>query len=178
MSQVVSKLLTVEEFWALPEDQGKRELVYGEVIETMPGGVHGMVALKIGTKLLNWLESGHEGYAGVETAFLLARKPDLLRLPDVCYVSPEKLQSGIPEGYWETAPDLAIEVISPSEIWEDVQTKVEEYLSAGSQMVWTVHPRSKRVVVYSDTMARTYKGEEVLEFPLLPGFSCKVLDFF
>lgn len=180
MSRVVSQPLSVEEFWALPEGEGKRELVYGEVVETVPGGIHGIIALKIGAKLLGWLESGHEGYAGVEVAFLLAQNPNLLRLPDVCYIAPEKLQGGIPEKYWETAPDLAVEVISPSETWEDIQDKVEEYLAAGSQMVWTVHPRSKRVVVHTaDALARTYKGDERLEFPdLLPGFSCMVSELF
>lgn len=180
MTPVAKKPMTADEFWALPEGEGKRELVRGEVVEEMPNAVHGMVALKIGAKLLNWLEQGHEGYVGVEVAFLLARNPDLIRLPDVCYVLADKLQAGIPEKYWETAPDLAIEVISPSETWDEVQQKVEEYLMAGTPMVWTVHPRTGRVVVYTpDAIARTYRAEEVLEFPqLLPGFSCKVKDFF
>lgn len=164
----------------MPEGEGKRELVRGEVRDEMPSGVHGIIALKIGAKLLSWLESGHEGYAWVEVAFLLARNPDLARLPDVCYVGPGKLESGIPEKYWEIAPDLAIEVISPSETWDEVQQKVEEYLVAGTQMVWTVHSRTQRVVVYTpDSVARTYKAEDGLEFPqLLPGFSCKVGEFF
>jgi Uma2 family endonuclease len=177
MTQVAKKLLSADEFWALPEGEGKRELVRGEVVEEMPGGEHGLVALKIGSKLLNWLESGHGGFAGVEVAFLLA--PGLVRLPDVCYVGPEKLSAGIPESYWQTAPDLAIEVISPSETWDKVQGKVEDYLMAGTQMVWTVHSQSRRVVVYTpDSVARSFKEQDVLETPLLAGFSCKVADFF
>lgn len=180
MTPVVKKPLTAEEFWALPEGEGKRELVRGEVIEEMPNGVHGGIAAEISYLLKAWLKEGHPGYVGVEVAFLLARKPDLVRLPDVCYVGPEKLRAGIPEKYWEIAPDLAVEVISPSETWDDVQQKVEEYLMAGTPMVWTVHSRTQRVVVYTpDSVARTYRAEERLEFPqLLPGFRCKVGDFF
>jgi Uma2 family endonuclease len=180
MTPVAKRPLTVEEFWALPEGEGKRELVRGEVVEEMPSGVHGGIAAEISYWLKAWLKQGHEGYVGVEVAFLLARSPDLLRLPDVCFVGPEKLAGGIAEKYWQIAPDLAIEVISPSETWDQVQEKVEEYLLAGTRMVWTVHSRTKRVVVYTpDAVARTYKAEETLELPeLLPGFSCKVSAFF
>lgn len=193
MTPVTKKPMTADEFWALPEGEGKRELVRGEVVEETLNedsasapryagnlAMHGGVAAEISYLLKAWLKQGHEGYVGVEVAFLLARNPDLIRLPDVGYVGADKLQEGIPEKYWETAPDLAIEVISPSETWDEVQQKVEEYLIAGTQMVWTVHSRTARVVVYTpDAIARTYRAEEMLEFPqLLPGFSCKVKDFF
>lgn len=180
MTPVAKKPLTVEEFWALPEGEGKRELVRGEVVVEMPGGEHAGVAAEISYWLKAWVKQGHEGYVGVEAAFWLAKNPDLLRLPDVCYVVPEKLQHGIPKKYWEMAPDLVIEVISPSETWDDVREKVEEYSLAGTPMVWTVHYRTKRVVVHTpDAVTHSYKADEVLEFPqLLPGFSRKVGDFF
>lgn len=81
---------------------------------------HAWVALKIGAKLLDWLEQGQEGHVGAEVACLLSR-PDLIRLPAMGYVGPDKLLGGIPDEYRKAAPDLAIGVVSPSETWDEVQ---------------------------------------------------------
>ena len=81
-----------------------------------------------------------------------------VRGPDAYYVSAERGPSdGAPEGFWIIAPDLAVEVVSPSETVEEVRQKIHDYLAAGTRLVWTVYPRTREVVVHTaDGIARTY----------------------
>ncbi len=175
-----TRLLTAEEFAALPGSR-HQELVRGEVVETMPPGrKHGKLALKIGKLIDNWVEQ-NGGEAGVESGFILARDPDLVRSPDVYYVRAERLPEGeVSEAFWTIAPDLAVEVVSPSDTADEVEAKVFEYLAAGTAVVWVVYPRSRRVTVHTpDGLARTYGPEATLVSPeLLPGFSVPIKDLF
>jgi Uma2 family endonuclease len=159
-----------------------QELVRGEVVETMPPGKeHGRIALAIGKLLSLWVEQGAGGEAGVESGFILAHDPDTIRGPDVYYLSaPRILSDDKSVAFWTVAPDIAVEVISPGETANEVQEKINDYLAAGTQLVWTVYPPTRQVVAYTpDGLARTYSGDDVLEYPdVLPGFSCKVSDLF
>ena len=182
MGAVSPKPLTAEEFWLLPGDARRRELVRGEVIETMPpGGLHGAVALRLGTRLETWTRSGPGGYVGVESGFFLSRSPDTVRGPDVSYVRAERIpDTGVPEAFWNLAPDLAVEVVSPGEGAEEVREKVRDYLAAGTGLVWVVYPRTREVVVHTpDGLSRAYGEGDALEgFDVLPGFACAVADLF
>jgi Uma2 family endonuclease len=181
MSLTLPKPLTAEEFWALPEGEGKRELVRGEVVEWMPvGGVHGDVVTELLMRLRTWAKQGNHGYVATEVGYIVQRNLDGVRAADVSYVRQERIpESGIPEGFWKLAPDLAVEVVSPYETAEEIQDKVFDYLSAGTPQVWVVYPRRQQVVVHTpDGLARTLSGEDRLEFPQLPGFSCTVADLF
>ena len=174
--------MTAEEFWNLPDDGKRRSLVRGEVVEEVrPGALHGVVVLRLGSRLERWSEGGPGGTVGVESGFFLGRDPDTVRGPDVFYVAPERVpDAGIPEAFWNVAPDLAVEVVSPSEKVGDVREKVRDYLAAGTPLVWVVYPRTREVVVHTpDGLARTHEGEDVLEgFESLPGFACAVSDLF
>lgn len=179
---VAKRLLNAEEFWDLPEGEGKRELVRGEVVEYMPvGGVHGEIALNIGALLKAWARTNQSGYVGVEAGYRLGEGPDSVRATDVSHVRQGRIpEGGVPEKYWELAPDLAVEVVSPTEKADEVQEKVQDYLGAGTPLVWVVYPRTQQAVVYTpDGLARTYNTGDVLEFSqVLPGFSCTVADLF
>jgi Uma2 family endonuclease len=174
-------MITAEEFSKMPGSK-HQELIRGEVVETMPpGGIHAEIAGELVRLLRNWFKQGRGGYAGVEAGFVLSRDPDNVRGPDVYYVRPERMPSGgVPEGFWPIAPDLAVEVVSPSETVNEVREKVRDFLTAGTPLVWTIHPRTREVVAHTpDGLARTYNSEDILEFPdVLPGFSCKVAELF
>jgi len=178
---VATRLLTADEFFAMPGSR-HQELVRGEVVDVMPPGKrHGKVAFRIGKVLDTWAEQGPGGEIGVESGFILARGPDIVRSPDVYYVSAEHLpeEDGL-DGFWTIPPDLAVEVISPSESAEQVRTKVREYLAAGSGAVWVVYPSTQEVIVHTpDGLARTFGADATLETPdVLPGFSCPVSAIF
>ena len=180
--QTATKPLTAEEFWQLPEGEGKRELVRGEVVEWMPvGGVHGDVVSELLTRLRSWAKQGRHGYVATEVGYVVQRDLDGVRAADVSYVRQERIpESGIPEGFWNLAPDLAVEVVSPFETAEEIQDKVFDYLTAGTPQVWVIYPRRQQIVVHTpDGLARTLQAQDALQAPeLLPGFGCKVEELF
>lgn len=182
MSLVLEGLTTAEEFWRLPDPKNQRELVLGEIVETMPpGGQHGAIAVMLAMLLRLWTKEGAGGYVGVEAGYILARDPDTVRGPDISYVRADRMPiDGVPEGFWDLAPDLAVEVVSPHESADEVRAKVRDFLNAGTPMVWTIYPRGREVVVHtSDGLARTYTSTMTLAFSeILPGFVCPVAELF
>jgi Uma2 family endonuclease len=182
MSLTVPQLLTAEEFWALPEIDGKRELVRGEVVTWMPvGGIHADIAAELLVRLRLWAKQGKHAYVASEAGYLVRRNPDGVRAADVSFVKQHRIpESGIPESFWNLAPDLAVEVVSSHETAQDVWDKVNDYLSAGTPLVWVVYPRSQHAVVYTpDGMARTLKTSDTLQdVEVLPEFSMQVAQLF
>jgi Uma2 family endonuclease len=178
-----TRLMTADEFLEMPDDGLRHELIRGEVVTmSLPGGRHGKVTLKIGRLIGNHVDDWHLGEAfAAETGFLIERDPDTVRGPDVGFVRAERLpEITYPDRYVPFAPDLAVEVLSPNDRPDDVMEKVQEWLPAGSQLVWTIDPIEKTVTVHRPgakpvtlTADQTLDGGEVL-----PGFACPVADFF
>ncbi|HLF96615.1 MAG TPA: Uma2 family endonuclease, partial [Methylococcaceae bacterium] len=114
-----------------------------------------------------------------ETGFILARDPDTVRAPDVAFIRQDRLeQTGIPTGYWPGAPDLAVEVISPSDTYTEVEDKVCDWLEAGTRLVIVVNPRKQAVTVYrSAKQVRLLTGDEVLDgADVIPGWALPVSE--
>lgn len=176
-----TQLITTEEFAALPSSR-HQELVRGEVVDLMPpGGLHGQIAITVGMLLKLWARQGSGGIVGAESGFIIEQQPDTVRSPDVYYVRPERVpEHGVPEGFWPIAPDLAVEIVSPSDTADEVRAKVSEYLAAGTTEVWVVYPRRRELVAHTpDGFARTYGPEATLtSTELLPGFSLAVKELF
>ncbi len=171
-------LITAEQ---LPEiANGRRvELVRGELVEMTPvGGEHGYIVGLLLSLLVPFARDHELGVAGAEWGFVLARGPDIVRAPDVAFAV--RLKHGIPEGFIEGAPDLAIEVVSPGDRVGEVQERIREYLHYGARLVWLIDPRSKTVTAYRPSGdARVYAGDEpVPGGDILPGFSLRPSDLF
>ncbi len=182
MSTAAVNLITAEEFGKMPDppDGSKQELVKG-VIVTMPPpkGRHGIVQLKIGRLLGNFVDERRLGWVVVESGTVLDRDPDTVRGPDVSFYSITR-QPTAPEGYFEIAPDLAVEVLSPDDRRGKVREKIREYVAAGVRLVWLVDPETRTVLAYRGTIrgiehdeSDTLDGGDVL-----PEFTCTVADFF
>jgi Uma2 family endonuclease len=132
-------LLTAEDFWQLPDDGYKYELVAGECVRMPPSGfLHGTIAGNFARLLGEHAAKYDLGAVSVaEAGFRLRQNPDTVRAPDVAFVSKERiLAQGKPENFWEGAPDLAVEVVSPNDRFDDVVEKVQEYLAADARLVW------------------------------------------
>lgn len=176
--------LTIEEFARLPEDDGYRgELVRGRVVrDQLPGARHGWLAGRLHEALAAWArESGH-GIAAIETGFVLEDDPrPTVRGPDVAFIAAERLPpGGIPAGFWRFAPDLAVEVVSPSNSATEIQAKVLDYLAAGSRLVWVVDPATASVTVYRsrrDVRVAT-AGDALEDDEVLPGFRLGIEELF
>jgi Uma2 family endonuclease len=183
-SPAEARLLTAEELLQLPTGIGQRyELVRGEIKTTPPAGYeHGDLALALGARLRTFVQQKGLGrVVGAETGFILRRNPDTVRAPDVAFVSRAREAAvGKVKGFFPGAPDLAVEVISPSEGAQDIDRKVEEYFDAGTQQVWIIFPETRRVVVYrSPHESVRYGTTGVIEGgDLLPGFACPGAELF
>jgi Uma2 family endonuclease len=180
-----TKLMTAVELLVMPSsDDGTRyELVRGELIEMAPAGdQHGAIAFTI-ANILGTHTRGKDlgrGYTA-DTGFFLTHDPDTVRAPDVAFISKDRLPSDRPrKGFTEVAPDLAVEVISPSESATSINAKVEEYFVAGTRLVWVVYPDTKSVAVYrSIKEAVVLHVDDVLDgTPIFEDFHVKVSEFF
>ena len=176
-------LMTAEELFALPGDDDKYELVEGALIRMAPtGGEHGAVTVRIGRMLDEYVEAHGLGIcSGAETGFILRRGPDVVRAPDAAFIAKARIpEAGIPTTYWPFAPDLAVEVVSPSDRFSDVQTKIAEYFAAGTRLAWVVEPATRTVHVYrsADAMQSLGKDDELRGEDVIPGFRCPVSRLF
>lgn len=175
------KPMTAEEFWELHEsDSGFRgELIYGEVREMVPpGGQHGDIASQIIIDMGIYLRSRNIGRVYTETGYVLRHDPDVVAAPDVSFIRAERAPSRKEKKWLEVAPDLAVEVISPSDNYSDVHQKTELYLENGVEEVWIVDPRRESIDVLRADSTKTYGGNDTLTTPLLPGFALVVKSLF
>ncbi len=137
-------LLTADELLRLSTAGDRRyELVKGELYEMPPAGAsHGDIAMEIGSRLRVYVKANQLGRVfAAETGFVLRLDPDTVRAPDASFVAEDRLPPGdLPTGFLEFAPDLAVEVVSPGDRPGEVREKVEDWLRAGTRLVWVVHP--------------------------------------
>lgn len=177
-----TKLVTAEQFMQITED-GRFDLIDGEVHFVSPtqswhGIVSGRLALVFG---MFAMEHGGESPTA-EPGFQVAYNPDSVLCPDACYVSPAKM-AGLPPGstgWFPFAPDIAVEVLSPSESRRTTARKVELYLAAGSAQVWVVDVKKETLSVHTrDATPRTYRRDDTLDGgDALPGFSLPIARIF
>ncbi len=168
-AKAATKLVTADELLAMGE--GRRELIYGEVIEMPPPGFeHGYIESEIAVHLSIFVKANGLGVVCTgEAGFLLATDPDLVRAPDVAFVRRERVVR-TPK-YYPGAPDLAVEVVSPGDSYSYVSKKVAMWLAHGTEEVWVVDPRRETVQVFrKGTEVTLDKGDEIDGGDLLPGF--------
>jgi Uma2 family endonuclease len=175
------KRLTVAEFLRLPEEDGYRlELVRGMVVrEPGPGELHGAADINLATALHLYVRERRLGRVLSNVGFVLYESPGTVRFPDTAFVKRERLHRDPQQGVLRMAPDLAIEVLSPSNRAREIREKVADYLDTGSGMVWVVDPMKRIVVVHEPGQATvltardTLRGEDVI-----PGWSMPVAEVF
>ena len=175
--------MTVEDLYVMPDDGFNHELQAGILVsEPLPGGRHGSVTAAVAEMLRAHVKKHRLGvvFAG-DSGFVLAREPDTVRGPDVAFVSRERFdRSGDTVKAFAGAPDLAVEVLSPSNTPAAMHAKVADYLAAGSRSVWVVDPESQTVTVYASLLSPRRLGEdETLDGnDVVPGFRVRVGEIF
>ena len=174
MATVTSTAMTVEQFSRLPRDGVRHEMNAGELI-TMPPpkSLHSLVMLAVLERLQVYLKDHPVGRAIPEAGYVLSRQPLTIRQPDVSVLSKERIQATEEDSYFEGAPELAVEIVSPSDSADDLQLKIQQYLGAGAQWVWVLYPKTQSVNVWDANGARMFGGDDIL-----PGFALKVSELF
>lgn len=174
---------TASELFEMPDDGFRYELVKGELRQMSPSGCeHGAVVFNFSLLLGAYLKANALGQGfGAETGFKIASDPDTVRAADIAFVRRERIPAtGIPKNFWELAPDLAVEVVSPGDTRSEVKEKLGDWLGAGTRVVWIVDPRRRTVTVYRSItdVTRLSEGDELDGGDVVPGFRCKVSEIF
>ena len=183
MVMTKQKLLTADDLLRLHSEGVRGELIRGVLHKGIASGVeHGELVMNLGFIVNGFTKPRRLGrVVGSDVGMRLERNPDTVREPDLAFVSAEKLPLGVRNtGYLEVAPDLVVEIVSPSDRASDVAEKARMWLSYGVALAWVIHPESRTLDVYrAGTPVVTLTENDVLYGdPALPGFSCAVRDIF
>ena len=177
------KLLTADEFWALPESRRQMELVRGRIeYMNMPGPRHGQICARV-VRIFDRFADEHElGHVLCnDSGVVTEHDPDTVRGMDVSFYSYSRLPKGpLPARYVDVVPELVVEVRSPDDRWSRILKKVSEYLEAGVTAVCVLDPKTETARVYSaEETEQILTADQELLFPdILPGFAVPVRRFF
>jgi Uma2 family endonuclease len=182
-ARAAAMLMTPEEFLVYPVPDAKAELVRGELrVTPPPGGPHGCAATNLVVLLSGYVRSGGLGRVFADgVGYELVQLPRTVRVPDASFVRSHRLpEEGIGPGLLKLAPDLAIEVLSPSETASELEEKLDDYRACGTSLIWVVDPVRRTVmVVASDAPVRWLHEHETLDgAEAIPGFACEVSAIF
>jgi Uma2 family endonuclease len=175
--------MTADELLRLPDDNMRHELVRGQLRTVPPaGGEHGFVGGELFGFVREYVRAHDLGFTfNADTGFRIARNPETVRAPDAAFVAKGRLPGRrLPPTFPDLAPDLVVEVVSPSDTAAEVREKIQEWLRAGVRLVWVVRPSNRSVIEYRSPTEVRELGEmdELDGFDVLPGFTCPVRAIF
>lgn len=180
---ITAKQLTAAELLELPDDGQRHELIAGELHSMPPTGEsHGRAAVILVFSIEAHVQANNLGLVFVgETGYLLATDPDTVRAADVSFVRLERIEAeGVVTGYRRGAPDLVVEIVSPTDRYTAVEQKAAEWFAGGARMVVVVDPRRRTVSIRRSptdvrvlTTADELDGEDVV-----PGWRLPVARLF
>jgi Uma2 family endonuclease len=182
MKAIGERLLTAEDLYELPGTEERQELIEGRVVSEPPDGtLHGFSVARLCAVLDRHASNTRSAAVVTNVGFILARDPDTVRAPDVAVIRRERFEGcGVTRGYFPGAPDLAIEVLSPSNRPGEIRGKVAEYLEAGAKLVWVIDPESGTATTYRHLLKPGFlaadgslDGEDVL-----PGLTLPLAELF
>jgi len=182
MSVVLERpaLLTGEELLELG-DIGPTELIEGEVISMSPTQAeHGMLEALLTATLYAFVASHRLGWVvSGEVGFYTRRMPDTVRAVDVAFISRTR-QPKRPTTFLTAAPELVVEIVSPSDRWEGIRQKIAEYCAAGVERVWIVEPGTSKVLVFRSVteFSELSEGDTLRGEGVLSGFELPLAELF
>jgi Uma2 family endonuclease len=156
------------------------EIVDGEEeIKNMSGAKAGGIATRLIGEIFIYLKTNKIGRVyGPDTMFTIGKNN---RMPDVAFVSNKKIpKKGEPFKKWGFAPSLAIEVISPNDVYDKIFDKINDYFKAGVKQVWLVEPRFERIRIYKspEESITLKKQDELTCEEILPDFKLPLTEIF
>jgi len=177
-----TKAMTADDLLDLPDDGFRYELVEGDLRKMPPPGRrHGRIIMNLSTPLDQYVRAQRLGEVYAEIGYMLATNPDTVLAPDLSFLQQERLAGADPDRpYWVGAPDLAVEVVSPSDRYSEVNEKVARWLAAGTRLVWVIDPRRQQVAVHRAPQAVTnLTAMDALDGgDVVPGWTLPVRELF
>jgi Uma2 family endonuclease len=186
---VAEKIWTDDELLALPNDGNKYEVVKGELVMSPAGIEHEEIGVRVIVALANFVRAHKLGIICGSSAgyWMKPRNPDLPKKknflsPDISFLAKERLQ-GLkrpPKKFFDGAPDLVVEVLSPSDTVELLHEKIVEYFENGTRLLWVINPAEQIVLVYHSSQPdRLLRSDEMLDGEqVIPGFTLPVAELF
>ena len=174
--------MSPEQFEELSDSQGM-ELIDGIVQEKNVGSENGSIHTLISYYLNLVVLPAKLGRVLDSEAMYrcFPSHPKRVRKPDVSFVLQERLPDGrVPRGICKFRPDLAVEVVSPNDTYEEVEVKIADYFDAGIPLIWVVTPKTRTVLVYlADGTARRLRDtDDLTADPVIPGVRVRIADLF
>lgn len=187
--ELKQRLYDVDDLWdmlsQLHDDSKDYELIDGVLIEmTPPGGEHGELSLNLGSHIRAFVRENNLGRATVETAYHPADDRKTLLGPDIAFISHDRAPDPFPKRFVPVMPNLAVEILSPSETIRKAREKAELYLTHGTQLVWLVLPDEQSVEACRLTESGLFEREAfgpndtLSGESILPGFTLDVRRIF
>jgi len=176
-----NSLKTAADLANLPDDSYRHELVAGVIVaEPLPTHRHDRARWRVERHLRDHVDARNLGEVFGEAGYLLARDPDTVRGPDLSFVSRERLAGFNDRKFFSGAPDLAVEILSPSNRPGEMHAKVADYLAAGTRLVSVVDPERRMVTTYTGLLAprRLEAPAELDGGDVLPGLSIPLESIF
>lgn len=177
-----ARSLTAEELLAMGERAHRLELHQGELRPVSPANArHGDIAGQIAMILRQFVAPRMLGKVLVDAGYILARKPDTVLGPDVSFLRQSRIPpTGLPEKFFDGHPDLAIEIISPTNPRAELEAKMRTYVDHGTPLAWLVDPAAQTLDIYQphQRVRRLTHNDVVTGQDVLTGFSCAVAEFF
>ncbi len=180
---VQTQLYTLEQFLDEYGHAKHVELVKGVPVEMSPTGrAHGLIALMLGAMILAFVQEHDLGETyGAETGFRLSDDPPTVRALDVSFITRIRAASQAADSYISGPPDLAVEIVSPGDRAGDIQAKINDYLDAGTRLIWVIYPQTRMITVYTPGTSTAHllrEGDTLTGGDVLPGFSVPVANVF
>ncbi|MFN2454521.1 MAG: Uma2 family endonuclease [Pyrinomonadaceae bacterium] len=179
--------MTADELFSLPKTvKGNDyfyELVAGELRTMSPtGGTHGIICARLAAVLYQHVEAHNLGVVlGAECGFKIGSNPDTVIAPDVAFVRYEQMETVADiDKFLPLAPDLAVEVLSPSNTFSEIDEKIELFLAAGTRVVWIVNPRRRTITIHPQQNAPRIltESDKLSDDEILPGFRYEIAKLF
>jgi Uma2 family endonuclease len=183
-----TRLITADELPVMPhrDEHGndcRLELIRGELKVMSPTKLpHGIICAGVAAELSGFVRERDLGIVvGAETGFIVERNPDTVLGVDAAFISHERLATiEDPDRFAPFAPDLAVEVMSPSNTAREMEEKTALYFGAGARAVWVFNPKKRTASVYtSPSDVRVYGEQDTLDGgEVLPGFKLDLSKLF
>jgi Uma2 family endonuclease len=179
--ETAAKVWSDDELMALPKDGYKRELLRGDIVMSPAGSEHGTIAVAICAELRAHVRR-HKLGAVFDSSTGFRLTPEDVLSPDAAFVARVRLDAlrGIPRGFFPGAPDLVVEVLSPSDTLEFIHEKMARYFAHGARLGWVINPAERNALIYRGPDAdRLLRANDALDGEdVLPGFRLPLAELF
>lgn len=174
--------LTPEDLLEIPDDGRRLELVDGQLVEKPMSDLAHLVADNCKNEFVLWSMHGGGGRSFVGAPFrCFPHAPSMIRIPDVAWLSPARLAGyRWNQSFVRLVPDVAVEVVSPSDKVYDLDRKIADFLRVGVRRVWVINPEQQTVRVHRapGDVSELLSNAEIYDEEVLPGFRIAVAALF